>query len=111
MEVPGSSAQAVSAAILPTVKMTCSCSSCCEADRVVLILAGEGLRWQWLLSTRGPYWGEGYSGFSLLAAGLEEAMCFLLVAAIYLLGRMGWGPISPGHVWAVTPVRLLGGKG
>lgn len=75
------------------------------------MLAGEGLRWQWLPSTQGPYWEEGSSGFSFLAAGLEEAVCFLVVAAMYLLGRLGWGPISPGHAWAVTPVHLLGGKG
>lgn len=70
MEVPGSSAQEVSAAILPAAKMTLSYSSCCEAEGAVLVLAGEGLRWQWLLSTQGPYCEEGYSGFSLLAASL-----------------------------------------
>lgn len=44
----------------------------------------------------GPYWEEGYSGFSLPAAGLGEAACFLVAAAINLLGRLGWGPVSLG---------------
>lgn len=42
------------------------------------MLAGEGLRWQWLPSTQGPYWEEGSSGFSFLAAGLEQAVWWQL---------------------------------
>lgn len=95
MELPGSSAQEVSAAILPTAKMTLSYSSRCEAEGAVLVLADGGLRRQWLLSTLGPYWEEGYPGFSPLAAGLEEAMCCLVVAAIYLLGGTGLGTHFP----------------
>lgn len=53
MEGPGSSAQEVSAAVLPAAKMTLSYSSCCEAEGAAPVLADGGLRWQWLLSTQG----------------------------------------------------------